>query len=676
MPFGNVTLVPGIDTETTPTASQAAINSGNMVRWKEGLAEKIGGWTRFYPSALTGVPRDLHAWQGLSTDKHLSVATTTSLNIITSGVNQVVTPQTTTTNTAPNFTTVSSSASITVVDSNISNPTVNNSVFFNTPVAVGGIVLSGLYQIQTIIGTHSYTITSATAATGSISNGGTVYSFATTINSATVTVTLANHGYSVGQTVSFLVSTTVGGLTIFGSYLVQTVGGANTFTINAASQATSSTSGSINGGNVQFVYYIAIGPQATAAGYGTGTYGGGGYGIGIAPPSGTGTPITSTDWTQDNWGEVLLACPQNGPIYSWSPDSGFQTANIITQAPIYNGGIFVAMPQQILVAWGSSTSGSPDPLKIRWSDSQDYTDWTPTTTTFAGSFKIPTGSRIMGGLQAPQQALIWTDLDVWSMQYVNLPLVFGFTKVMTGCGLIGSHAATILGNSVYWMSQKQFFVMGGGGAPRALPCRVWDAIFQNLNLSFVSNIRAGTNSTFNEVWWHYPSVNSANGENDSYVKYTLEGEWDYGALPTGRTAWIDQSVLGTPIGADPTGLIFQHEMGYDGDGAALNPFFVTGYWVIGEAEEYAFVDELLPDFIFQTYSGSSTSATMLITLYLVDYPSGSITTKGPFTVTSVVPYIANRCRGRQMAMRVESQDAGSFWRLGKIRFRWAPDGRR
>jgi hypothetical protein len=31
----------------------------------------------------------------------------------------------------------------------------------------------------------------------------------------------------------------------------------------------------------------------------------------------TGTPITATDWTSDNWREILLACPANGGIYQF-----------------------------------------------------------------------------------------------------------------------------------------------------------------------------------------------------------------------------------------------------------------------------------------------------------------------------------------------------------------------
>jgi len=676
MAFGAVSLIPGIDTERTQTLNQAGFSNGNMIRWKDGLVEKIGGWTRYYAGTVGSIPRTLWGWQDLNTNLRLAVGATASLSVITSGALVDLTPQQTTTNSAVDFSTTNTSTAVTIVDANISNPNTNSFVFINTPVAVGGIVLYGIYAVATIISPTSYTITAASAATSTVANGGAVRSYATTISLAIVTVTLANHGYVVGQNVYHAVSTTVGGITIFGNYIIQTVPTANTYTISAANTATATTSGSENGGNCQFIYYIAIGPQATTSGYGTGTYGSGGYGTGTAPPSGSGTPITATDWSLGNWGEILLANPKGGAIYQWSPSGGFLTAQLVSGAPISSVMMFVTMPQQIVVALGASRTGAPSPMDVRWSAAGDYTVWTATSSNLAGSFTIPRGSQIVGGLQAQTQNLIWTDLAVWSMQFINLPNVFGFNEIMTGCGLIGGHAATVVGSAVYWMSQKQFFRMPSGGGPQPLPCKVWDFIFQDLDTTNAYKIRAGGNAAFNEVWWHFPSSSGGTGENDSYVKYNyVEGEWDCGQLPTGRSAWIDQSVLGAPIGGDPTGLIFQHEQGYDGDGAAIVPYVVTGYWVADEAENFIFTDYFLPDFRFGLFNGSSQGATVLVTLFALDEPNGTARSYGPFSVTSTTPSFQPRARGRQFALLFASQDAGSFWRIGKNRYRWAIDGR-
>src|SRR4051812_48489656 len=105
MPFGEVKLVPGVNVERTPTLLEAGISQSQLVRFKDGLVQKYGGWQKYFGFALSGTPRDLHAWQDLNVTNHLLVGTTTQLAVITSGGAATITPQQLTTNPVPNFTT-------------------------------------------------------------------------------------------------------------------------------------------------------------------------------------------------------------------------------------------------------------------------------------------------------------------------------------------------------------------------------------------------------------------------------------------------------------------------------------------------------------------------------------------------------------------------------------------
>lgn len=685
MPFAAIALKPGVDVEQTPTLNQAGVVESNLIRYREGLIEKLGGWSAFYPSAYTSPIRALHAWQGLNVDKHLAVGTETSLNVITDDASKNITPLTATTNDDPDFSTTADSAVVEIVDPNIA-PSVDFSVFIATPVSVGGLIIQGQYAIATVTGSHSYTIVAAENATATVASGGDVPVFETTTGSASVTVDLADHGQSVGTTFYIFVPTTVGGVTLQGAYLVQTVLSSSAFTINAASLPTSTESKSENGGDVRFIYAIAIATAPANAGYGIGGYGDGAYGTGVPDPITDGTPITATDWSMDNWGEILLACPYGGAIYSWSPDSGFVTAKQVVGAPLISTAMFIAMPAQIVVSVGSSIDGVQDPLLVSWSDSGDFSTWTPLTTNQAGSYRLPTGSKAVGGLQGPQFSIIWTDVAVWAMEYVAPPFVFGFNKLADGCGLIARGAACVAGAAVYWMGTNQFWALDGNGV-HSIPCPVWDAIFQNINLTDADKIRAAANSGFNEVQWFYCSAEGS-GEPDSYVKYNYaEGEWDYGLLD--RSAWIDQSVFGPPIGGSPTGMVYQHEIGYDADSEAMNPSFTTGYAVIAEGEQLAFVDFVIPDFHYapffkglESFSGdfspefgSFPIANLQMTILVVDWPWATPKTLGPYTISQGIEYVNTRLRGRQIAFRFESNDQGSFWRGGRIRYRGAVDGR-
>jgi hypothetical protein len=494
-----------------------------------------------------------------------------------------------------------------------------------------------------------------------------------------VTVTFTSHGISSSGTVAFQATTVVSGITIIGAYPV-TVVDANRFTLTGNQQATSIATTTMNNGNVANTYFLVQGPPAPGSGYGTGGYGQGGYGTGVIGSLQTGQNITAGDWTSDNWGELILANPKGGQIYQYDPTGGFASASLVGTAPPFNNGIFISSAQQILFAYGSTVNANIgqylDPMLIKWSDSGDYTNFKVLTTDQAGSFRIPSGSVIRGGMSVQNQNLFWTDLDVWAANFLGFPLEYSFNKIGAGAGMISNHAAMQLRGSVYWMGPSNFYVYNGGGVS-VMPCPMWDFVFQNMNTNFTQNVRAMPNTPYNEAGWLFPSAASVSGECDSFVKANIiePGQpWDGGALP--RSAWIDQSVLGNPIGASPQGIIYQHEMTNDAAGQPITSTFTTGYFYIGEGEDYAFVDRIIPDMIWGTYGSQSTgTAQVFITINVTNYPGDTPQSFGPYLMTATTEYISVRLRGRQMSFTITSSDQGSFWRLGRIRYRWAPSGR-
>ncbi len=681
MAFSGVKLNPGINVERTPLLLEAGYTSSQLIRFRDGLAQKYGGWQKFYPLSIGGVPRDLHAWQDLNQDDHLAVGTTTQLATISDGTLRSLTPQTKVTNPPENFSTVNGDQLVTVIDPNVTNVTVSDAVFFNTPVSVvgSGIILSGLYPIEVIAGAHSYKIRAAVAASATVNNVGAVPVFTTANGDTTVSVALTGHGLVAGGTIVFPIPTTGNGVTINGLYSVFSVADADHFSILTNTQANAAGSFQMNGGNAQLVYYISLGPPANGTGFGIGGYGSGGYGTGAVSGAQTGTPITATDWTTDNWGEILLACPENGGIYYWEPSGGFTNVSLIATGPPFNAGMFVSTSSQIVIAYGSTIQEDigviQDPLLVQWCDSGNFFDWTPSDTNLARNFRIPIGSSIVAGMAVSNQNLIWTDLDLWVMNFIGFPNVYGFNMIGAGAGAISSHAVQKLRGGVYWMGQSNFYRYAGAGV-EVMPCPVWDVVFQNLNVAFAHNIRAMPNTGFNEVGWFYPSTASVSGENDSYVKMNITepGQpWDYGSLP--RSAWIDQNVFGMPIAAIPSGVIYQHETTNDADGQPLAWSYTTGMFKLAEGESYPVIDQVRPDFKFGEF-GQSQNAQIQMTFNLYNFPGDVPHVFGPYTVTQATQFLSTRMRGGLMEIEVSGNDLGSFSRLGYVRFRYGETGRR
>jgi len=672
--------------------------------------------------------------------------------IIGSGI-QDISPQTTTTSPAVSFSTTADSNVVTITDPDYQT-TPYDVVYIKVPVSVGGIVLFGQYQVwNSSLTTYDIYATDILGqpalATSTVSNGGVVPIFTFSTNSAAVNVELPNHGYVVGETFSVLIATQVGGVTLYGNYIVIAVVDDDNFTIVAQNTAglisvtgasgtgttvtltysgpaifeigdpvavagidpagyngtytlTGVSAGSIsfadaetgayvsggtisgtysveeNYGDAYFVYYNGIGPTPPAGGYGVGPYGGGAYGSGLPASANAGQPINATDWTLDNWGEIFLACPLDGPIFKWSPTSGDIIATAIPNAPPVNQGMFVAMPQRQVIAWGSTFTGVGDPMLIRWSDVGNYDDWKANIINQAGSYRLPKGSRIVQCIQGPQQGLIWTDLGAWAMQYVGPPYVYQFNELGTGCGLIGRKAAGSLGGVVYWMGPSQFFKLSGQGI-EPIRCPVWDVVFQDLDRDNLDKIRIAPNSRFGEVTWYFPTISNG-GENEGYVKYNVVlDQWDYGfnsaANPyVARSAWINESVLGPPIGAGLNTFIYQHETSPDADGQPMVSSFQTGYFTLQEADVKSFIDQVWPDMKWGYYGGTQ-GANILMTFYVTDYPGQTPIAYGPYTLTQATTYITPRFRGRLVSIKIESNDIDSWWRLGNFRYRLQPDGR-
>jgi hypothetical protein len=700
MPHATLRLVPGTDTQETPALNEnSGISQTNLVRYmpdRNGIAlvQKLGGWSRYFGQPMPAPVRALWAWEDLNLNSHLAVGTQTIpnlayalLGVITNGTLQNITPQSSAEDITPAVAATSGNSIVTITDNTTTGITGYDSVYIATQISIGGVVLFGLYQCDPdgFLSSNAYTVR-ATDILGnplpatSNSSSPVLPVFTTVSGSLTVNVDLPNYTYQVGDTFSVLVATTVGGITLYGNYVVQSLVDTSNFTIIGANPANAATTGTLNGGNAHLIYNYCYGTIPGGTGYGVGAYGSGGYGTGNPVSPASGTWIPANDWTLDNWGEILIACadqiltpgtPPFQPLFQWEESA--TGATVIAAAPPVNDGAFVAMPQRQIVAWGSTQTGIQDPLLVNWCDVNDFNQWIALPTNQAGSYRIPRGSRIVGGLQGPQQAILWTDIDAWSMQYIGPPFIYSFNEIGSGCGLIARKAAAFWNGIGYWMGPSQFFTLSSAGV-QPLYCSVWDQVFQNLttNPTKLHKIRVAVNSLFGEITWYYPSANS--GENDSYVKYTAPlNIWDYGTL--GRTAWVDQSVLGPPIGADPvTGLLYQHETSNDADLQAMQPYFQSGYFTLSEGDLQTFIDLIWPDMKWGKLSQAQT-ATVQIAFYVVQYPGDTPTVYGPYSVTQATQYFNTRLRGRLVSIRISSTDLGSFWRIGSLRYRYQADGK-
>ena len=384
-------------------------------------------------------------------------------------------------------------------------------------------------------------------------------------------------------------------------------------------------------------------------------YGGGGYGLfsyGTAR-SDTGTVTPATTWSLDNWGEFLLACAsKDGKIYEWDLDTA-NDAVVLSNAPIDNKAILVTA-ERFVFALGASGNAR----KVAWSDQEDNNSWTPSITNQAGDQDLETNGSIVCGKRLRGVNLIFTDVDVHTAQYQGPPFVYGFERIAGGCGVISAQCVAAVESVAYWWSNSGFFMYDGFVRP--IKCDVLDYLKDNLTSTQRSKVYAVANNQYGEVWWFYPSVNST--ECDSYVVYNYrEQHWSIGSMA--RTAGTDRGVFSYPIMVDPSGYVYEHEVGVAYDGAA--PFARSGPIELGDGERLLVAKQLIAD--------EDTQGSVSLQFTTKFAPNGPETTSN-YTLNAL--YTPVRFTGRQIEMRITGASPATDWRVGTIRLDAVPGGMR
>jgi hypothetical protein len=361
--------------------------------------------------------------------------------------------------------------------------------------------------------------------------------------------------------------------------------------------------------------------------------------------------------------------------------------------PTEQNSILVSDSSRFVFAFGATEFGSTvfNPMLIRWSDQGDPVNWTPSATVQAGFTYLSHGSEIVSAMQARQEILVWTDSSLYSLQYQGAPIVWSTQIVGDNISIAGENAVAYANGVAYWIGVDKFYKYDG--RTQTLNCDLRQFVFENINKSQLSQVVAGTNEGFNEVWWFYCSGTSTTI--DSYVVYNYmenqgQGAWYYGSMA--RTAWLDSGLRDYPIAATYDNNIVNHEQGVDDNATAttlpIEAFITSAEFDLEDGDRFGFIWRVLPDITFR----GSTAASPQVTMYLKPMQNSGSGYNIPSSVggesnatvtrTAVLPIeeftgqIYTRVRGRQIAMEVRSTAAGVTWQLGSPRIDIRQDGRR
>ena len=744
-----IKFAPGIDKQDTAVGAEGRWVDSDNVRFRYGLPEKVGGWQSLLTDSIVGVARKQHAFVDTAGNRYIAIGTDKFLLVYFEGQLFDITPfrcnnagvvdSLTSSTLATNSTTAKTCTITTTTDHDLS---VGDIVELSSVTLPSGTGLNGtdfelkLFQVLSVPTPTTFTIDSLNQATAVISTGGTmtvkVYE---TVGPAAQTY---GYGYGVGNYGGNITGALQNDLD--GALAADTAGNNGSGTqIRLTSTTGFPTTGTIAVGNELITYTNIAGNELTGisrGALGTATFGtinGQAHSDGAVVTNATdftgwGNAVEASTvtlepglWSLSNFGEVLVSTIANGKTFTWN--SGI-TARLTTHASMLTSGFetridaatdsgnptatrttLISPTTRHLIHLGTEvTIGTPtsqDDMFIRFSEDESINKYTPQATNTAGTQRLQDGTKIMGGLVAKENILIWTDNALYTMKFVGAPFTFGFEQVGTNCGLIGKNAAIEIDGVAYWMGNNGFFSFDG--TVNTLPCSVEDFVYDNADTTKGQQINAGINNLFTEVVWWYPTAGS--DFNNRYVVYNYGqnnaqlpmGNWYTGTNTNSiRTTWIDSLVYPKPYatafnssntGTFPqvigeTGLgqsvLFEHETGNDqvnpdGSTTILTSFIQSFSFSLqpDQAEIFLAMRRFLPN--FKVLVGNNQ-----VTLSIKDFPSEDDiqTALSPFTINSNTLKVDTRARGRYANIKIENIGVNESWRFGTFQVDIQPDGRR
>jgi hypothetical protein len=702
MPLKKLTLKSGVNKENTRYTSENGWFISDKMRFRQGTPEKIGGWVRISSSVFQGVCRSLWNWVTLTSLNLIGVGTNLKFYIESGGAYNDITPIRTTVTINNNPFALTASTTVTVTDTAHGCYT-GDFVTFSGATDIGGggtnvtaAVLNRNFQV-TVIDANTYTIVisvtpNATAISASPGGGSGVIAAYEIHTGPAYAVALTGWGGGAWGAGTWGVGvTTVNAIQLwsqnnFGEDLIYAPRGGGIYYWSAQIGVT------------PLVFTVTI---ATPAVLTVALRNGTAVVLNTTGALPTGLSVGTVYYVVGTTGTTcnLSATFGGAAINTSGSQSGTQTISArgidITQlggasdCPTVQNTIFVADVSRFVFAFGCNDYGSTvqDPMLLRWSDQESVTNWTPSATNQAGSIRLSHGSEIVTVVQTRQEIVVWTDSSIYSLQYQGSPVVWSSQLLGDNISIIGPNAAVVASGVIYWMGVEKFYKYDG--RTQTMRCDLLRHIFQDINLAQASQVFAGTNEGFNEVWWFYCSANST--AIDLYVIYNYsEDVWSYGTL--GRTAWLDSGLRDHPIAATYSYNLVDHEQGNDdnqtGTPVAINAVIGSAEFDIDDGDHFGFVWRMLPDITFR----GSTAASPQVTMTLIPMQNAGSGYNNPIslggnsdatvtrTSTSVIEQFTGqvyvRVRGRQMIIQVESTQLGCAWQLGSPRIDIKQDGRR
>ena len=614
MPLTQLNFQPGLDTENTPTGAEGRWVDGDKIRFRKGLPQKIGGWTKFSADYYVGVGRALEQWYSLDGSRYEALGTDRKIYVYQSGDNQDITPIRSTDALVNAISTTASSNVITITDTSHGALQGDFVTLSSVSTDVGGIpaaTLDAEYEILSISNANAYTIKSSATATSSV--GPTANCTAT--YQLNIGPSIQTFGYGWGastwgastwgtprSTSSVILDARLWSINNWGEDLVITEKDGGTYEWNlSGGMSTNRATAIANAPTTSTLSLISTETRHVVC---------------------MGTELTIGD--SASFDKMFIRWSDQENYNFWTPN--------VTNS---------AGSQRIA---GGSEIRCARPAKgtiLIW------TDTTMQSMSFIGPPFI-FGFRQLGndcGAVGLNSAIVIDDVAYWMSD----------GQFFRYAGSVQEIPCPILNHVFQDINKVQY-------------PQVYAA--QNSEFSEVVWYYCSSSANQNDRYviynylensWYFGTMDRSTYQDNGVELNPLATEY----LATSNASTIS-TINGLTQGRS---LIYAQESGVDADGSALTAYIQSGDGDIADGETFSFINKVIPD--FQNQTGDT-----VITLSVKDYPNDTATVGETLTVNNTTRFVNTRIRGRQSNIKIQNNNIGDNWRFGTLRVNIKQDGKR
>lgn len=394
---------------------------------------------------------------------------------------------------------------------------------------------------------------------------------------------------------------------------------------------------------------------------------------GIAPPAqpgmgGFGDDVYGTDtygdprtayprlnlptpaYVLDNWGQQLLAMTSaDGRLLKWDPESPNDPLVEVSDAPSSNKS-FIVTPERHVMLFGVGGNDS----EFKWSDEENYSEWTPGTTTKAGGYTVSPAAPIMARYLTPFGILMFTGRTAYIIRHIGLPYVYNYEKIADCPPPYSPSAIVDIPDGAFWAAVNGFWIYNGVTAS-PVSCPIWDWIESLIDRSKSRFMASMVNvSPKFEVWFFFTSIAEESLYNDYVVIYNYkDNRWSMGKL--GRNCGVSSPNDPNPIMATSNS-VYKHESGWNYPDAPM-PWILSHPFNSGGGSLLTTIRQMMVEVAGDTDA----------IVYRIEKranPSGGATVSPPKTIRSN-GFVDVRETSRDLSIRLEMV-ANKKWSQGVI----------